>query len=461
MTFPYLDQIVFEEDTPIWVVMSAFDRTAIHTLGRGVALLVNDQRTLVGVATDGDIRRGLTGGAEMNSPISGIMNRKFTSATVHASSHHILRLFESAIKNIPIVDNQGRPVDLIQFSRFTASARNSFRIIRSRAPVRISFYGGGTDMSFYFNNCGGRVLSSTINKFAYCSIRVRDDEKIRIISRDYKVIEEADNLAMLSYGTKLDLIKACIRLMEPSFGFDMETFSEIEPGTGLGGSSAIAASVIGVLNHFRNETHFDCYHLADLAYQAERVELNVSGGWQDQYASVFGGINLIEFGHEDILVIPLRIPRETLLELRFNLLLFRFGGSRKSGEIALDQKKAYDHSIEGLHEQYRYLSELTSRMQQSLLKGDLTGFGRGLQESWEIKKRFSKKISNPQIEVLYETAIRAGAVGGKVLGAGGSGYLIFYCDPSRHVAVTDALSEKGAKLESFDFTSSGLQVWAV
>lgn len=461
MTFPYLRQITFSEHTPIREVMTAFNQTAIHTMGRGVALLVDEQGRLIGLATDGDIRRGLASGCDIDSPISQVMNRQFIKATEQTSPHHLLRLFEKSIKNIPIIDDEGRPLDLINFSSFGASARNSFRLIRARAPVRISFCGGGTDMSYYFNQHDGRVLSATINKFAYCSIRVREDHKIRIISRDYSVVEEADDLASLHYGSKLDLIKACIKLMEPSFGFDLETYSEIDPGTGLGGSSAIAAAVVGVLNHFRNELYFDLYHLADLTYQAERVELQVAGGWQDQYAALFGGINLIEFRASDILVIPLRIPRDTVLELRYNLMLFRFGQSRESGEIITDQKSTYEKTVEAVSAHYKALSELTLKMQQSLLKGDLVAFGRKLHESWEIKRRFSLKISNPFIEKLYQTAINAGALGGKVLGAGGSGYLLVYCDPSHHERVIDALTDQGARLEPFDFINQGLEVWSV
>jgi D-glycero-alpha-D-manno-heptose-7-phosphate kinase len=460
MTFPYFDKIIFNEEQTLKVVMNAFETFAIHTMGRGFAMVVDDTGKLTGIVTDGDLRRGIIKGEHKDAPISRVMNRQFICASIHDSSHQILRLFENPIKQIPILDETGVPVDLIQFSMFTAAARNSFRVIRSRAPVRISFCGGGTDMSFYFNSKVGRVLSTTINKFAYCSIRVRGDAKIRLVSRDYNIVEEVDSLSMLKYGSKLDLIKACIRLMEPDFGFDMETFSEIEPGTGLGGSSAVAVSVIGVLNHFRNETHLDYYSLADLAYQSERIELKIAGGWQDQYASMFGGMNLIEFKSNDILVIPLRIPKDVLLELRYNLLLFRFGGSRVSGDIASDQRKTYRRAVEKI-QLYDVLSELTLRMQQSLLRGDTQSFGKLLHDSWEIKKQFSSKISSSQIENLYATAIEEGAIGGKVLGAGESGYLLLYCDASRQSAVIQALKEKGAMPETFDFTSEGLQVWAV
>ena len=212
--------------------------------------------------------------------------------------------------------------------------------------------------------------------------------------------------------------------MEPNFGFELETYSEIEPGTGLGGSSAISAAVIGALNHFRNENHLNKYHLADLAYQAERIEIGVAGGWQDQYATVFGGMNLIEFRHDEIIVFPLRIPEDVLLELHFNLLLFRFGETRKSGVISQVTNKRNLKSLNSFLKQYEQLSQLTLKMKDALIKGALKEFGSQLHYGWEIKKKFSSKISNGLIDDLYNTARQAGAIGGKVLGAGEGGYFL-------------------------------------
>jgi D-glycero-alpha-D-manno-heptose-7-phosphate kinase len=370
MAFNNLQEILFDETQSIRSVMATLDRSVVHTMGTGFGLVVAEDGRLTGVVTDGDIRRCLSGGACIDAPISVCMNRDFVAASADQSQHQILRLFEHRIRQIPVLDEMGRPVDLIQFSRFRASARMASRVIRSRAPVRVSFGGGGTDMSFYFNKYVGRVLSMTINKHCYSSISVRDDKKIRLVSSDYDLVEEADDLSSLTYGSPLDLIKACIRLMEPDFGFELETFSEIAPGTGLGGSSAMAASVLGALNHFTSDSYLDNYQLADLAYQAERIELGVAGGWQDQFACIFGGMNLIEFRKDDIMVVPLKTPMNVLLELHFNLLLFRFGESRQSGAIVADQYKTYRTRQEDLQAQYHNLAELALKMKWALLLGD-------------------------------------------------------------------------------------------
>ncbi len=439
-------------------VMRRFGATAIHTEGKGFGVVVDERNVCVGVVTDGDIRSSLVSGVSVEAPVSQVMTRQFVSAKPGFSSHQILRLFDRSIRHIPVLDERGALIDVLQASEFNASARGQRRIIRSRAPVRISFSGGGTDMTDFFRRSTGYVLSTAINKYCYASVLVRDDGKIRLKSDDFHRSIEFARLQEITFGDSLDLIKACVRIMQPPFGFDLETYSEIEPGTGLGGSSAMCAAVIGALNRFRNENHLDNYAMADLSYQAERVELGTRGGWQDQYAAVFGGFNLIEFRDREILVFPLKIADDILLELHYSLLLFRFGGTRNSGVIAKDQASKLRRT-RAIRENYQRLCELTLKMKDVLLKGELNHFGAMLHDGWQLKKSFSDKISNERIDTLYEAARAAGAVGGKVLGAGGDGYLLLYCSPGRQRHVIDELSLRGAKLEVFDFLDRGLQTW--
>ena len=184
-----------------------------------------------------------------------------------------MRQFDKKVTNLPVLDTDGRPVDLYQYSKFLASSRTEPRIIRARVPVRISYSGGGTDMSSYFNETPVAVLSSTINKYCTASVIVRDDDEIHIFSKDLNLKYVAKNYTEIEYGDDLDLIKAAVKIMQPDYGFDLETFAEFDPGTGLGGSSAVTMAVLGALNNFRNENQLDNYQLADLAYQVERVEL--------------------------------------------------------------------------------------------------------------------------------------------------------------------------------------------
>ena len=459
MNFDHLDQIRFHVSQTVREVMEKFNETAIYTQGKGFGVVEDENNCCVGIVTDGDIRNHLIKGGLIDAQITEVMNREFVYSYPEDSPHKILRLFDHRVRTIPVIDHHRLLVGLLQYSDFTVSARLEDKVIRSRVPVRVSFAGGGTDMSFYICRNNGFVLNSTINKYCYATIRVRPDSKIRIISKDYQKECEADGFQNFIYGDSLDLIKACIRIMEPEFGFDIETYSEIEPGTGLGGSSAIAAAVIGALNHFRNQNHLNKYHIADLAYQAERIDLGIAGGWQDQYATVFGGLNLLEFRPNEVIVYPIRVEEDVMLELHYNLLLFRFGKNRDSGCVANDQEKTFNQSASVMEVKYDKMTQLTLKMKDMLLRGSLREFGELLHEGWEIKKALSTEISNGFIENLYSAARNAGAIGGKVLGAGKCGYLLLFCPPAQQLAVAETLQALGAIKENFDFVDTGLQTW--
>ena len=457
--FKYLKEVQFHSKQSLKDVMNVFLTSFVQGYGFGV--IVDDQKKCVGVVTDGDIRRAIVLGKSTETHICEIMHKDFICATVDTSTHQILRLFDldRKITHLPLLDKRGCLINVLLPSDFNANTRIEKKVIRSRSPVRISFGGGGTDMSYYFSRDTGYVLSSTINKYCYATVSMRSDNRVNLISKDFNREIEADNIKQLEYDGSMDLIKACVKLMHPSFGFDLETFSDIEPGTGLGGSAALASAIIGAFNRFRNENQLDKYSMADLAYQAERMELGIKGGWQDQYAVVFGGVNFIEFRENETVVIPLRIPDDISLELHFNLLLFRVGETRESGVIISDQQKSYHSKTKQLHNKYYQLSQVTLEMKDKLLKGALRKFGELLDEAWEIKKTFSGKITNSQIEKLYKTAKKAGVIGGKLLGAGHGGYLLLYCDPKYQPYVVESLQALGVVNVTFDFVEKGIQTW--
>ena len=245
-----------------------------------------------------------------------------------------------------------------------------------------------------------------------------------------------------------------------SFGFNLETSSDVEPGTSLGGSAAPAVSIIGAFNYFRNEQQLDRYAMADVAYQAERIELNIKGGWQDQYAAVFGGLNFLEFREDETLVNPLRLPNDILLELHYNLLMFRVGGTRESGMLISDQREAYVLKNKQIQKQYDLQLQVALKMKDALVKGNLGKFGGLLDEAWGIKKTFADRISNGHIDEIYEAAMESGASGGKLLGAGHGGYLLIFCDPRFQSNVIDRLKSFGVRSETFDFVETGVQTWA-
>ena len=334
------------------------------------------------------------------------------------------------------------------------------RVIRSKAPLRISFSGGGTDVPPYPTLEGGCVLSATISRYAYGSLRLRRDSQIRIHSADFGVTLTYDAQDKLEYDGRLDLIKATInRFVNGDIGgFDLFLETGVPPGSGLGASSAVVVCLVGLLNevyHLRLTDH----QIAEMAYHIEREELGIEGGMQDQYSATFGGMNFIEFFGNHVVVNPLRVKPEAADELEHNLVLCYTGTSRLSSGIIKDQVMRYSEgsSLESL----RHLKELTVKMKRYLLQGDLAAFGEVLHEEWTWKKRLSEKITNSNIDGIYERAREAGAIGGKITGAGGGGYLLLYCPFEARHYVAGVMQDGGVTVSDFSFSREGLEVWTV
>ena len=459
MPFPYLDKIIFHQHTTLKEALKGFNETATLTEGRGFAIIIDNEGKCIGVVSDGDIRRILLENISIDAPVEKALNRDFVYVSDTDNSHKILRQFDKKVTNLPVLNSDGRPVDLYQYSKFVASFQANQRIIRARVPVRVSFSGGGTDMSSYINETLSAVLSSTINKYCTASVIVRDDDEIHITSKDLNISYSAKNIDKIEYGDNLDLIKAAIKIMQPNYGFDLETFAEFEPGTGLGGSSSVVVSVLGALNYFRNEQQLDIYQLSDLAYQVERIDMKMQGGWQDQYATTFGGFSWIEFRQNEIIVNPLRLQRDTMLELEYNLMLFRLGKNRSSSKIQEKHIQSISNNDKNL-ESFTDMIDLAVNMKEALLKGEIKSFADMLHESWMLKQTMNKGVTNAFVEECYNTARELGALGGKLLGAGGSGYLLIYASPLYQKRIKETLAEKGVIQEMFKFSQNGLEVWS-
>jgi len=333
-------------------------------------------------------------------------------------------------------------------------------IIRAKAPLRISFGGGGTDVSPYYEERGGVVLSMTIDKYAYATIMPRDDERIVIRSIDFDSTVELTTGEEPLYDGNLDLVKAAIKRLGTRSGFSLLLHCDVPPGSGLGSSATMTTALIGVLRHWFRCNLTD-YQVAELAYQVERVELGIKGGKQDQYASVFGGLNLIEFYADRTVVNPLRLKPTILNELEYRTVLCYTGRSRVSGEIIEDQVARYTQKTGDIVEALDRTKALAYAMKDALLLGELDEFGHLLHEAWEAKRRFSPKIAPPYIDEMYETALRHGAVGGKLLGAGGGGHILFLCAHNRRLDVVEALTKAGGTVTPFAFEFVGLQTWEV
>ena len=454
-----LDKICYKENSTIRDVLEGFNSTVIYTENKGFGLIVNSDDQCVGVVSDGDIRHKLVKGVQLDSAISEIMNTEFVYVESGDSYYNILKQFDKKVTNIPVLDKDKKIVDLYQYSKYFAYTESETKIIRAKVPVRISFSGGGTDMSDFIERESSAVLSSTINKFCTASVLVRDDDEIHISSKDLNIEYSASSLEQIEYGDRLDLIKAAIKMMKPKFGFNLETFAEYEVGTGLGGSSALVISVLGVLNYFRNEQQLDLYQLAEVAYQVERINMDIRGGWQDQYATCFGGFSWIEFKKSGIIVNPISLHKNIINELEYNLMLFRMGESRSSSSI----QKGHIENIINNNSKFEVMKEMkekSEKMKKALLIGEIKKFGDLLHECWELKKKINIKVTNKFIDECYNTARNLGALGGKLLGAGDSGYMLIYASPLYQMQIKKALEEKGALQERIKFNQTGLEVWS-
>jgi D-glycero-alpha-D-manno-heptose-7-phosphate kinase len=335
-------------------------------------------------------------------------------------------------------------------------------LIRSKAPLRVSFAGGGTDVPPFPQTEGGCVLSATINKYAFGTLRPRDNGHIRIESLDFGLTVECDLQTELAYDGKLDMAKAAIRNLggqSPS-GFDLFLHTDVPPGSGLGSSSTLMIAVVGLLKEFKS-LPLTNYEIAELAYTLERRELGIKGGLQDQYAAAFGGFNFIEFFDKHVVVNPLRISQDTVNELEHNLLLCFTGTTRVSDSIINDQMQRYGRSETDTVSGLRTQKQLALEMKNTLLHGRLEDFGDLLNTAWEFKKKMSPKISNPAIDELYSEARKAGALGGKIMGAGGGGFMLFYCPFEQKHKIAARLKQIGASLSEFAFENHGLQTWRI
>jgi D-glycero-alpha-D-manno-heptose-7-phosphate kinase len=328
-----------------------------------------------------------------------------------------------------------------------------------RSPVRISFGGGGTDLPAYYEQFDGAVLNTAINKYFYTILGRRSDECIQIISSDLRVCESWHGLSAVEIeGSGLEIPVAALKYLGREMYVDLFLASEIPPGTGLGSSASVCVNVLKTLTSYL-QMPLSKQDLAETAFHIARNVLQRHVGKQDEYAAAFGGMNFIEFladGNTRVQAVDLRPA--TITELQNNLLLFFTGASHHSWGILAEQEQSTRANsrkpIEALHE----IKELAYRMREALKTGDLRSFAFLLHESWLSKRQVSANVSNSRIDALYDLALENGALGGKITGAGGGGFLLLYCEPPRQQDVRRALADKGLKEMTFSFDFQGAQV---
>ncbi len=337
--------------------------------------------------------------------------------------------------------------------------------IRSKAPLRLGLAGGGTDVSPYSDLYGGAILNATINMFAYTTLEPTEDGKIvfeapdRRLQETYTACEEVDTegFFVLHKGVYNRIVK---QFVHRPLSFRISSYVDAPPGSGLGTSSTLVVSILGAFVEWL-KLPLGEYDIARLAYEIERVDLGMSGGKQDQYAATFGGFNFMEFNQENVIVNPLRIRNKYADELAHNLVLYYTATSHVSAQIIQEQQKNVraknTTSIEAMHK----LKEQSVQMKEALLRGNVDRIGDILDFGWKYKKQMADCITNPHIDEIYNAAKQAGASGGKISGAGGGGFMFFYCPGITRYAVVEALQQFGGKAKRYEFVNEGLKTWSM
>lgn len=340
-------------------------------------------------------------------------------------------------------------------------------IVRARAPLRLGLAGGGTDVSPYCDIHGGYVLNAAIDRYAYAVIKTLKEPVVRFVATDQQIEKIKATSEPLMLNGMLDLHKAVYNHMIQHYNngkpipLELSTFCDAPPGSGLGSSSTLVVAMIRAFVELIN-LPLDDYAIAHLAYKIERVDCDLEGGRQDQYSATFGGFNFMEFYGDDRAVInPLRMKNWIICELEASLVLFFTGVSRESARIIADQSSNVKTGVADAIEAMHGIKREALVMKECLLRGDFEGFVESMRQGWESKKRSARTVSNPHIDEIYEAAIKSGAVAGKVSGAGGGGFMLFFVPTERRMDVIRTLKKYNGQVSNCHFTKHGTQAWRI
>ena len=325
------------------------------------------------------------------------------------------------------------------------------------SPVRISLAGGGTDMPEYYEKYGGSVVSSSISLFTYLMIKSRNDNAFQAFSTDFKIHHYKTNFEKLKAKSGTEIVVSVIKHLDFKKGTDFIIGSDVQPGSGLGASSSLTVNLVNVISKLQKK-HFSQKTIAEKAFFVERNILSHPIGKQDDYIASFGGLNYIKFTKNNTTVTPIHLKKSKSEELQNNLLLFFIGTTRKSSSVLSKQltktKNLNPTTIDSLHK----VNDLSKELFKVLKKSDLTQVGRILNDGWSEKKKFTSQVSNPKIDKIYENAIKKGASGGKLTGAGAGGHMLFYCEKEKQNAVKNEMKRLGLKHIDFNFYKNGPKI---
>jgi D-glycero-alpha-D-manno-heptose-7-phosphate kinase len=448
---PSFRKMCLRDDESVLQAINRLETSRVH-----IAFVLDAGERLLGVVTNGDIRRFLLEGGQTSDNVRLCMNRSFRSAPVNASREDLLKLLDLGFNALPEIDAEGQLIDVLTPDSLPTVPEAAV-MVRSRAPVRVSFGGGGSDLTYFFVDHPGAVLSTTISLYCHVTLIQRTDPQIHLHSEDLDTFQCYESLADLQARLERNsLLAATVAVIRPLSGFDLYVRSDFPIGSGLGGSSAATTAIVAAFNELRLD-RWTTYELAEVCFQAERLCFGVAGGWQDQYASAFGGFNLIEFDGSRNLVHAIRLDESIVNELEECLILCDTQIPHESGMIHRAQRVDFDNGKRATA--LKDVVDLCRKMHHHLIRGELAEFGRCLHAGWQLKRGFTAAVSNSQVDDIYTAAMAAGALGGKLLGAGGGGFFLFFVQPRFRKEVTDSLKRAGCRISAFRFESQGVVSW--
>jgi len=440
------------DNNKIIVALKKIEKNKINFL----VVLSKKNKKISGTITESDIRRYILKGGSYNDVLTECSNKKYIFGFENDSNESLLRKFDQNIKFLPILNKQFYLIKVI--SREDLNFVNPKSIeFNSRCPGRISFAGGGSDITSFFEKNIGAVINSSITLYTYSSLKLRNDKIIiiKLVDKNVFLRTEIDNLSKKKTDPKFELIINTIKVINPEDGFELSIRSEIPIGSGLGGSSSLINSILGCFNLALNK-HWTKKDIAELSFLIERIKSGINGGWQDQYATVFGGFNFIEFDKQNK-INSLKISQDVIFQLEKSLILCNLNTSHNSSIILEDQIK---NSKENKYKEIINLNKNTAyKMKDCLMNFKIDEFSNLLRDTWEIKKRLSKKISSKKINEFYLKAVSHGARSGKILGAGGGGYFLFCIDESKYKKFINFIKTKKMNLTNIRFDKNGLVSW--
>ncbi|MCH9704882.1 MAG: dehydrogenase [Proteobacteria bacterium] len=340
-------------------------------------------------------------------------------------------------------------------------------LYRARAPLRLSFGGGGSELPPYVHQYGGVVLNATIGRYVYASIRAANTSQVSFVASDCNLSETLPVQAEYSLtdaNIALPLHRAVYNRIINTYNdgkplpLTLHTYSDAPVGSGLGTSSTLTVAMLRCFDHALG-LNLDVYELAALAHDIERCDLNLAGGYQDHYAATFGGFNFMEFRSSgEVVINPLALDASLLAELEYSLVLYYTSVSRASADIIEAQSRSIANEA-AVCESVHQIKALAFTMKEQLLAGEIRQFAKTLHNSWLLKRSTASAISNHSIDEIYQQACANGAWGGKISGAGGGGFMMLIVDPNRRQEVINSLPNYDTQASFCHFSNAGAIAW--